>query len=164
MNGCRGIVSLVMAVSLSLIFSGCAASGPKEPVQTPDYSRVKGYTIKLGELKAGSFETPVYIPKKIRFELELELRQKQLLASEGDKKTLTVNILSSTYYIGYFTGVRASAYRELTSVVEVVDTTVPEIVAKTKVYGYNVLGVQTSDFTERDHAKQIAEFLERIVR
>ena len=99
MNGWRGIISLIMAVSLFLIFPGCATSVPKEPVQTQDYSRVKGYTIKLGELKAGSFETPPYIPKKVQFQLELELRQKQLLASEGDKKALTVNVISSTRYL-----------------------------------------------------------------
>jgi hypothetical protein len=46
----------------------------------------------------------------------------------------------------------------------VVDTKQPEIIAKTKIYGYNGWGAQTSDFTEIDHARQIAEFLERIVR
>ena len=163
MNGCRGIMSLVMAVSLSLIFPGCATSGPKEPVRTHDYSRFKGYMIKLGEFEAGSFDTPPYIPTKIRFQLELQLKGKNLLASEGDKKVLTVNVVSSTRYT-FFRQEDASRYTELTSTVEVVDTSLPEIIAKTTIYSYNAWGENTSDFTEIDHARDIFKFLESIVR
>jgi hypothetical protein len=163
MKCCRGIIWLAMAVSLSLIFPGCATSGPKEPVQTHDYSRFKGYMIKLGEFEAGSFDTPPYIPTKIQFQLELQLRQKKLLASEGDKKVLTVNVVSSTRY-NFFRRESASRYTELTSVVEVVDTGLPEIIAKTTIYSYNAWGEQTSDFTEIDHVRDIVKFLESIVR
>jgi hypothetical protein len=162
MKFCRGIIWLVMAVSLSLIFPGCATSGPKEPVQTHDYSRFKGYMIKLGEFEAGSFDTPPYIPTKIRFQLELQLREKKLLASE-DKKVLTVNVVSSTRY-NFFRRESASRYTELTSVVEVVETSLPEIIAKTTIYSYNAWGEQTSDFTEIDHVRDIVKFLESIVR
>jgi hypothetical protein len=163
MKCCRGIIWVVMAVSLSLIYPGCATSGPKEPLQTHDYSRFKGFMIKLGEFEAGSFDTPPYIPTKIRFQLELQLREKKLLASEGDKKTLTVNVVSSTRY-DFFRREQASLYTELTSEAEVVDTSLPEIIAKTTIYGYNAWGENTSDFTELQHAKDIANFLESILR
>jgi hypothetical protein len=163
MKCCRWPIAMLMAVSLFLIFPGCATSGPNAPPQIQDYSRVKDYKFKLGELKAGSFETPPYIPKKIRFELELQLREKHLLASEADTKVLTVNIVSSTYY-RFWRGAFARSYSELTSVVEVVDTKLPEIIAKTTIHSYNAWGENTSDFTERDHAKDIAKFLESIVR
>jgi len=152
-----------MVVSLSLIFPGCATSGPREPVQTHDYSRFKGYKIRLGEFKAGSFETPPYIPKKIHFELESELRQMKLLATDGDQKTLTVNVTSSTYY-QFWRRENARLYSEITSVVEVVDTGIPEIVAKTTINGYNAWGVNTADFTEQMNARDIARFLQSIVR
>jgi hypothetical protein len=163
MKCCRWTIGWVIAVSLFLVFPGCATNGPKAPPQTQDYGRVKGYTIKLGEFKAGSFETPPYIPKKILFELELDLRQKQLLASEGDKKALTVNVTSSTRYM-FFRNEQAGSYSELTSLVEVVDTNQPEIIAKTTLYSYNAWRNSTSDFTEIDHARSITKFLERIVR
>ena len=163
MKCCRWPIALVMAVSLFLTFAGCATGGPNVQPQTQDYSRVKGYMIKPGELKAGSFETPPYIPKKIHFQLELQLRQKQLLASEGDKKVLTVNILSSTYYT-FSRHQYASYYDELTSAIEVVDTTQPEIIANTTIHSYNAWGELSSDFTEVDHVRDIVKFLERIVR
>jgi hypothetical protein len=159
----RGIISLVMAVSLALILPGCATSAPKAPSPGPDYSRFKGYKFKIGELKAGSFETPPYIPTKVNFELNLQLKEKQLLAAEGDKKALTVNIISSTSYL-FFRREQASNYKELTSMVEVVDTNMPEIIAKTKITSFNAWGDQTSDFTEIDHVRSIVKFLESIVR
>jgi len=163
MRGCRGIILLVMAVSLSLILPDWAASGPQAPAPAHDYSRVKGYKFKIGELKAGSFDTPPYIPTKIQFELNLQLKEKQLLATEGDKKVLTVNIISSTRYL-FFRREQASNYKELTSVVEVVDTSLPEIVAKTTIHSFNAWGVNTSDFTEIDHVRDIVKFLVSIVR
>ncbi len=163
MKYCRWIIALVVAVSLSAVFLGCATSGPQAPPQTQDYSRVKGYMIKLGELKAGSFETPPYIPTKIKFELELQLREKKLLATEGDARALTVNILSSTRYSS-FRPTSSSHYNDLTSTVEVVDTSRPEIIAKATIVSYNGWGELSSDFTEFDHVKDIVKFLERIVR
>jgi hypothetical protein len=163
MKCCRWPIALIMAVSLFLIFPGCATSGPKTPVQTPDYSRVKGYMIKLGEFKAGSFETPPYIPTKIHFYLDQQLREKKLLASEGDKKTLTVNVISSARYT-FVRHAYASFYDELTSAIEVVDTSVPEIIAKTTIHGYNAWGELSSDFTEVDQVKEIVKYLEGIVR
>jgi hypothetical protein len=159
----RGIICLVMIVSLSMFFPGCATSGPKEPVQTHDYSRFKGYMIRIGEIKAGTFETPPYIPTKIRFELEQDLREKRLLASEGDKNTLTVNIVSSTYY-NFWPREHVRLYTELRSIVEVVDTSRPEVIAKTTIVSYNAWGANTADFTEMDNGRDIVKFLENIVR
>lgn len=164
MKCCRWPIALLLAVSLLLVFPGCATSGPNISPQGQDYSRVKGYKFKLGEFNAGSFDTPPYIPKKIRFVLEQQLREKHLLASEGDTKVLTVNVTSSTSYRFFRMGDRASDYTELTSMVEVVDTKLPEIIAKTTIRSYNAWGENTSDFTERDNAKDIAKFLESIVR
>ncbi len=163
MKCCRGIISLVMAMSFSLLFPGCATSGPKVPVQTQDYSRFKGYMIKVGEIEAGSFETPPYIPTKIRFQLELQLRVKKLLASDGDAKALTVNIISSTRY-SFSPREHFSSYQELTSTVEVVDTKQPEIIAKTTIHSYNGWGELSSDFTEVDNVSDIVKFLESVVR
>ena len=83
--------------------------------------------------------------------------------SEGDKKALTVNVTSSTRYM-FFRNEQSSSYTELTSLVEVVDTNQPEIIAKTTIYSYNAWRNVTSDFTEIDHARSITKFLERIVR
>jgi hypothetical protein len=163
MKCCRWPIALLMAVSLFAVFPGCATSGPTAPPQIQDYSRVKGYMFKLGEFKAGTFETPPYIPEKVRFVLEQQLREKHLLAPEGDTKVLTVNVVSSTYY-RYWRGPLGQTYYELTSEVEVVDTKLPEIVAKTLIRSYNAWGPNTSDFVEREHAKDIAKFLESIVR
>jgi hypothetical protein len=163
MKSCRWHIALVLAVSLFLVFPGCASSGPKVPAKAPDYSRVKGYMIRPGEIKAGSFETPPYIPTRVRFLLEQQLREKQLLASGGDQKVLTVNIVSSAYYT-FFRREHPSSYDQLTSTVEVVDTSQPEIIAKTTITSYNGFGDSTSDFTEIDHVRQIVKFLEGIVR
>ena len=166
-KGRVGIVTIFASLFWILfVISGCGTMGGKAPEKRAATVKEKGDRFEIGQIKAGSFETPPDIPATIRFDLAEMLKAKGLLVSPASsEKRLVVNVKTTAYYVGaVMTRTCFGCYSELTSEVEVVDPHTPQIVAKTLVRSYNGWGRQTSDFTEWDHVKEIVGFLESIVR
>jgi hypothetical protein len=156
------LVTLAFIICLIPSGSGCGTQMKWAPVETQVYREAKGYGIEVGEIKAGSFETPAYIPEKIRFELLMHLRQKGLVPSQREsERLLVVSIEIKAVYPGF---AKDERYSELASHVRLVDTKNKETIAKAEISTLNAFGPWTSDFTESTHAEQIAVFLESVVR
>jgi hypothetical protein len=151
---------------LITILPSCAPQAVKAPQVSTEYTKEKGYLFEIGQVKAGNFETPPYLPEKIRFQLTQDLEGKGLLAPPSSTgKRLIVNITVSARY-AFYNPTRScmSCYETLTSAVEVVNPSIPQTVAKTVIQSYNAWGSTVSDFTETSNAEEIAKFLESIVR
>ena len=154
--------SFVLVFCLSLICPGCVTSVKQVPAASQFSGIAKGYLFEIGEIKTGSFETAEYLPEKIRFELVKKLREKNLLAGQSEKeKILSVSIAIKAIYPGG--GSEGEWYDELVSDVRVSDMHKNEI-ANTEISGFSGWGTMLSDFVEITHAKEIADFLESIVR
>jgi len=149
-------------ICLLLTYPGCVTPLEQVPAASQFYGIAKGYVFEIGEIKAGSFETAEYLPNKIRFELVKRLREKGLLAGQSQKeKLLIVNIEVIAIYSSFAQG---EYYSELRSKVQVNDIKKKEIIADIEVSDFSARGSVLSDFIEITHAKEIADFLESIVR
>jgi len=158
----RLVITLAFIICLIPAGSGCGTQMKWAPVETRVYREAKGYGIEVGEIKAGSFETPAYIPEKIRFELLNRLRQRGLVPSQLEsERLLIVTIETEAVYSGF---AKDERYSELASHVRLVDIKNKETIAKAEVSTLNAFGPWTSDFTESTHAGEIAVFLESVVR
>jgi len=156
------LVTIAFIICLIPAGSGCGTQMRWAPVETRVYREAKGYGIEVGETKAGSFETPAYIPEKVRFELLNRLRQRGLLTSQLEsERLLIVTIETKAVYSGF---AKDERYSELASHVRLVDIKNKETIAKAEVSTLNAFGRWTSDFAESTHAEQIAVFLESVVR
>ncbi|HUU80034.1 MAG TPA: hypothetical protein VMW90_01195 [Acidobacteriota bacterium] len=156
------LVTIAFITCLIPSGSGCGTQMKWAPVETQVYRDAKGYAIEVEETKAGSFETPPYIPEKIRFELLNRLRQKGLVPSQLKSERLLVVIIETEAL--YPALAKDERYSELASHVRLVDTKNKETIAKAEISTLNAFGPWTSDFAESTHAEQIAVFLEGVVR
>ena len=162
---------MVFLTGLTFIFlvtaSGCAqrvATTPGEPSEYPEYAG-KGYLIELGDIKEGTFDTPPYLPAKIRYQLAQDLKERGLLAPPtGAEKRLIANVTVSASY-PYYTPIRRceECYGILTSRVDVVDPSNSRVIAETVIRSYNAWSRNLSDNTELTNAEEIARFLEGIL-
>jgi hypothetical protein len=128
-----------------------------------------GYLFVMGHMSVATYETPYYLPEKIKFELEKNLRLRGLKADPSNtEKRLVVHIVVSADYAGRFhpTSDCLDCYSVLTSRVTVTDARGEDILAETWVRSFNGGGTvaRVSDFTEMKHAERIAGFLESLVR
>jgi hypothetical protein len=144
------------------LFAGCASitAGPilEERISEPK----RGYVVGAIEAKAGNFETPPYIPTKIKYELTAMLRSGGILAEgAGKEKTLLVYIETSARYIGGASG--TVRYSELQSRVILKDACDSCYAAAALIVAYNGYGAVLSDFTERNHAQDILDFIKRVL-
>ncbi len=148
---------------LSIFVNGCASMNAG-PIVEEDISQAKkGYLVGSLDTKAGNFETPPYIPTKIKRELTELLRSADMLAEGAGKgNILMVYIETSARYIGGASG--SERYSELQSRVIIRDISSPCYVATALIVGYNGFGAVLSDFTERNHAQDIMDFIKRVVR
>jgi len=145
---------------LMFLFTGCASitSGPVLEEKISAYK--KGYKVGVIATKAGNFETPPYISTKIKYELTEILRSEGMLSEgAGSGKTLSVFIETSARYIGGASG--TDRYSELQSRVILKDVNDPCYTASTSISAYNGFGAVLSDFVERNHAKDIFDFIKR---
>jgi hypothetical protein len=155
--------SFVLVICLSLTCPGCVTSVKQVPAASQFSGTAKGYLFEINDIKAGSFETAEYLPEKIRFELVKKLRERGLLAGQSEtEKILSVSIAIKAIYPGG--GAGREWYDELISDVRVSDMHKNEIIANTEILGFSSWGKMLSDFVEIMHAKEIADFLESIVR
>ncbi len=153
----------VLAICLALTNPGCVTTAEKAPKTTPFSGIAKGCLYEIKEIKAGSFETADYLPEKIRFELVKQMRERGLLAGQSEtEKKLSVSIVVKATYPGG--GADVDWYDELISYVEITDMDRNEIIASTEIFGFSGWGSMLSDFVEISHAKEIADFLESVVR
>jgi len=152
-----------LVICLALTNPGCVTPVKQAPEASQFYGIAKGYVFEIGEIKAGSFETADYLPVKIRFELIKQLRERGLLVGQSEtEKRLSVSIVIKATYPGNGAGVEW--YSELISDVRVSDIRKNEVIANTEILGFSAWGSVLSDFIEITHAKEIADFLETIVR
>ena len=152
-----------LVICLVLINQSCVTPVKQAPKATQFSGIAKGYVFEIGEIKAGSFETADYLPVKIRFELTKQLRERGLLAGQSEtEKRLSISIVIKATYPGSGAGVEW--YSELISDVRVSDIRKNEVIANTEILGFSAWGSVLSDFIEITHAKEIADFLETIVR
>jgi hypothetical protein len=157
------LFSFFLVICLSLTYAGCVTPAKQVPEASQFSGKAKGYLYEIGEIKAGSFETAEYLPEKIRFELVKKLRERGLLAGQSEtEKMLSVSIAIKAIYPGG--GAKVEWYDELVSDVRVSDMHKNEIIANTEILGFSGWGNMLSDFVEITHAKEIADFLESIVR
>lgn len=158
--------AVMIAVALSAPGCGMHAGPMADPPQI--HRKAPGYTYVLGAFTAYDMETPPYIPEKIRFELEIDLREKGILAvSDSGQNRLRADVRSRAVYPSGMMnpgGATSELYNELVSRVEVVDLRTDEVIAMARLNAFNGYGKTTSDFTEQMHAKDIADFLASIVR
>jgi hypothetical protein len=160
---------LVLSLMMCLPFGhfGCVTPADKQPVVTPFSGIAKGYSFELGEFKGGSFETPEYIPTRMRFEMEQNLRQRDLLAAPSQtEKRLIVNVTTTAVYAGNRHLNRcAECYMRLVSHVTVLDPQKAVIMAEKEFVIYNSGSgiINIAYFTEITHAKDISNFLESMV-
>ena len=153
----------VLVICLSLICPGCVTPAKQVPAASQFSGKAKGYVFEIGEIKAGSFETADYLPSKIRFELVKQIRERGLLVGQSEtEKILSVSIVIKATYPGGGAGVEW--YDELISDIKVSDINKNEVIANTEILGFSSWGSMLSDFIEITHAKEIADFLESIVR
>lgn len=141
-------------------FTGCSSitSGPVLEEKISVYK--KGYGVGVIETKAGNFETPPYLPTKIKYELTEILKSEGMLSEgAGSGKTLSVFIETSARYIGGASG--TDRYSELQSLVVLKDVTDPCYTASTSIIAYNGFGAVISDYVERSHARDIFDFIKR---
>ncbi|MBW1705266.1 MAG: hypothetical protein JRJ86_08875 [Deltaproteobacteria bacterium] len=152
-----------LVICLALTNPGCVTPA-KQALEATQFSGIaKGYVFEIGEIKSGSFETAEYLPGKIRFELVKQIRERGLLARQSEtEKRLSVSIVIKAAYPGNGAGVEW--YSELISDVRVSDIRKNEVIANTEILGFSAWGSVLSDFIEITHAKEIADFLETIVR
>ena len=156
------VSALVICLTLILTNPGCVPPAKQVPAASQFSGKAKGYLYEIGEIKAGSFETAEYLPGKIRFELIKQLRERGLLTGQSaTEKRLVVNVEIKAMYSAFAHG---EAYGELISNAQVSDFRKKEIIAKTEVSNFSSWGSMLSDFIEITHAKEIADFLESIVR
>lgn len=124
------------------------------------YEKFKGYMIEVGTMTAGSFETPAYMPERIKFELVRKLKERALLSTPSEsEKRLTVRIQTKAPIRPF---VQTDYYTEIESRVQVIDLQNKEVIAKTVIHDYS--GSLNYDFAEITHAAEIANFLESVVR
>jgi hypothetical protein len=152
------MITLMLTWAVLAPFTHAEETPPPEEI----FQRAPGHLFEVGEIRAGNYETAPYLPEKIRFELTKQLRLRGLLAApSAPGKTLTVRIETVAYYS---TVARYEHYDELESQVRVIRRDGQGILAAKVFREYNGWGEVTSDFTEMSHAKEIADFLENIVR
>ena len=150
-------------IFLLLTYPGCVTPAKQVPAASQFSGKAKGYSYEIGEIKAGSFETADYLPNKILFELVKRLKERGLLAGQSEtEKRLGVSIMIKATYPGWEAG--SAWYEELIFYVQVTDMHKNEIIAHKEVLGFSAWGSMLSDFIEITHAKEIADFLESIVR
>ena len=165
MNRIRNSLFLgfTLIICLALTNPGCITPPKQAPAASQFSGKAKGYLYEIGEIKAGSFETADYLPGKIRFELVKQLRERGLLAGQSEtEKRLRVSIITKATYPG--SGADVEHYSDLISEVRVSDIRKNEVIANTEILGFSAWGSVLSDFIEITHAKEIADFLEIIVR
>lgn len=167
MNRTRNSLFFVFAIIICLTFiltnPGCVTPAKQVPATSPFSGKAKGYLYEIGEIKAGSFDTAEYLPSKIRFELIKQLRERGLLAGQSESgKKLSVSVIIKATYPGNDDGVEN--YGVLISYVRVTDIHKNEIIANTEVLGFSAWGSVLSDFIEITHVKEMADFLESVVR
>lgn len=154
--------SFALVICLLLTYQGCVTSVKQVPAASQFSGIAKGHLFEIKEIKTGSFETAEYLPEKIRFELVKKLRERSLLAGQSEaEKILGVSIAIKATYPGG--GAGREWYDQLVSDVRVSDMHKNEI-ANTEILGFSGWGTMLSDFIEITHAKEIADFLESIVR
>jgi hypothetical protein len=155
--------SFVLFVCLSLTCPGCVTSVRQVSGASQFSGIAKGYLFEINEIRTAGFETAEYLPDKIRFELVKNLRERGLLAGQSEmEKILSVSISIKATYPGGAAG--GEWYDELVSDVQVSDMSKNEMIADTEILGFSGWGAMLSDFVEITHAKEIADFLESIVR
>jgi hypothetical protein len=152
-----------LVICLLLECPGCVTPTEQDPAGAQFSGKAKGYLYEIGEIQAGSFETAEYLPAKIRFELKNQLREKGLLSGQSEtEKRLSVSITIEATYSGWEAG--SESYNELISHVKVTDIQKNEMIAHTVISEFSAWGSVLSDFIEITHAKEIACFLESVVR
>jgi hypothetical protein len=149
-----------------LLGLGCAGLGENTPAERNIVRKAPGALFQLGEIREKDLETPPYLPAKIRFEAEKLLRERGLLATGGpSEKRLSVNITVEAVYAGYGeTWIRKERYSYFDSAIQVLDPEKGDLVATARMRAYGAWGAVTSDFIETNHARDIVDFLEGIVR
>lgn len=161
-------LALMLAIGALLTLVGCADRERRADEYAGMMKKAQGYSYVMGAMTARGFDTPPYIPGKIKFELEIYMREKGLLAppSPGDRR-LVVSVESEVIYpmtVVEPSRVPSGAYQQLISTVRVTDAQTNDAVAEVVFRSFNGFGSTTSDFTEREQAKSIAAFLETIVK
>lgn len=161
-------IALILAIGGAMTLGGCAGEERGAKEYAGMMKKAQGYTYVMGAMTARGFDTPSYIAGKIRFELEICMREMGLLAppSPGDKRLL-VSVESEVIYPMSAVDparVPSGAYQQLISTVRVTDAQTNDAVAEVVFRSFNGFGPTTSDFTEREQAKSIAAFLETIVK
>ena len=167
----RTSMKVLFAVSV-IVVALSVLSCTLQTVQLTDPPKVlrkaPGYMYVLGALTAYDMVTPPYLPGRMRFLLDRRLRSEGLLAaSEANQKSLRVDVRTRAIYpTGMVNpgGATASLYNELASSVQVVDLENGEVIASARFSAFNGYGETTTDFTEREHAGDIGDFLVSIVR
>lgn len=155
-----------MGVILCLLLAGAGCAGQAKSPEVYASPETKGAVFQIGVVKAGSFDTAPYLPTRISFYLEQDLKEKGLLATPAQTgKKLVADISVTAYYYGAGPSYYCySCYSQLNSKVAVVDPATGKTVAQTDVVTYNAWGQTLSDYTESENAKKIAQFLSNISR
>mgnify|MGYP001028028037 CR=1 FL=1 len=160
----------LVALASSLVVGGWGCGSRAEKVSPPAAVDVRAPGKLYGHLEVvpGSFDTAEYIPTKIRFELDKQLTGKGLLAGPHDNDgTLTVTVKTKAYYAGTTASYSCpKCYTMLSSLVVVTNPGRDRVLAEKvfETYGGSLGVVDLTDFSEIEHAKDIAQFLEAIVK
>ncbi len=160
----------LVALATSLAVGGWGCGSRAEKVSPPPAVDVRASGKLYGDLEvnSASFDTAEYIPTKIRFELDKQLTGKGLLAGPPDNDgTLAVTVKTKAYYAGTTASHSCpKCYTMLSSQVVVTDSGRDRVLAEKvfETYGGSLGLVDFTDFTEMEHAKEIAQFLEAIVK
>lgn len=155
--------SIVFFSLCSFLLSACASmeGGSLIEKNVPDVK--KGYLVKSVSAKAGSFETPPYLPEKLAFELKEILRAEGLLAEEkSDSKGVMVFLETEAGYAGGASGTQN--YRDLKTRLLIRDGLEPCYMASAVFKSFNGYGPVLSDFVEREQARDMAEFLKQVLK
>jgi hypothetical protein len=159
--------SFALIICRAVAISGCGPqvqlAGLFAKTAVPEvkaYEKFKGYMIEVGKVTAGSFETPSYMPERIKFELVKKLKERALLATPSEsEKRLTVRIQTNAPIRPFS---QTDYFTEIESHVQVIDLQNKELIAETTLRDYS--GSLNYDFAEITHAAEIANFLEVVVR
>ena len=162
MNKRPQYISGALLLFSSLMFAACA-SAPEEMTEHEIRGRAQGLFFGSVEVRPGTDETAPYLPGKIRFEVVKRLEARGLLSpASAQGQGLIVRIDTSADYPAF---ARGEGYSRLESRVLVKRPSNGDILAETVIRGYSSSGaVRLNDFTEITLAKEIADFLESVVR
>jgi hypothetical protein len=145
------------------LLSGCASLEGGSLIEKDIPSAKKGYLVKSISAKAGSFETPPYLPEKLAFELKQILRAEGLLAEDrSDVKGVMVFLEIEAGYAGGVSGTQR--YRDLQTRLLIRDGLDPCYAARAVFKSFNGFGAVLSDFVEREQARDMAEFLKQALK